>query len=93
MPGVLGEGPVDPFNPDLLRDEPTDKVGWAVVQLPGGMNCPSWQETLLRETSDVSVHAHMQPCPSHAKALPGAACMCPLQVQHVLQEVRRIHGL
>ncbi|KAI7843899.1 hypothetical protein COHA_002443 [Chlorella ohadii] len=37
--GVLGEGPVDPFNPDLLRDEPTDKV------------------------------------------------------QHVLQEVRRIHGL
>ncbi len=36
MPGVLGEGPVDPFNPDLLRDEPTDKVGWAVVQQAAG---------------------------------------------------------
>lgn len=25
--GVLGEGPADAFNPDLLRDEPTEKVG------------------------------------------------------------------
>lgn len=24
--GVLGEGPADAFNPDLLRDEPADKV-------------------------------------------------------------------
>ena len=24
--GVLGEGPADRFNPDLLRDEPLDKV-------------------------------------------------------------------
>ncbi|PRW56020.1 histone deacetylase 14 isoform X1 [Chlorella sorokiniana] len=30
--GVLGEGPADAFNPDLLRDEPTEKVQQVLLE-------------------------------------------------------------
>lgn len=67
--GVLGEGPADAFNPDLLRDEPADKVRFGALQ-PDSLRA----SRLVRSSYSRAEQAGRQAVPSNIASCVYSAC-------------------
>lgn len=85
---LLGEASMDKFNPDLLREEPTDKVSGNGLPQASTQRAFRWRRLL--ETHVFYIQCRKLRCSRCTSQSMVAACM---QVRAVLKEARVIQGL